>query len=251
VKRFLARQRHAFGRETESSPLRWNFSPATYLELRDTIPVLRARVRGAVLDVGCGTIPFLPYCRELVERWDGLDFERRSPQTRFLCSAEEMTPVADESYDAVVCLSALEHMRHPWLALGEMARVARPGAPIVILVPHLTRLHEEPHDYFRFTPYALASLAEDTGLEVVEVRGVVGPLCFLGHQLSSLLVPLSWGVPLLRWIVFWLNYAFVVRPAPLLDRVLGLERVAPLDVLAVLRRPSGEGAGAAPVARPE
>jgi SAM-dependent methyltransferase len=239
---FLARQRLAFGRDTEGNPLRWKLSPATFLEWRHTLPAIRASVRGAVLDVGCGTLPFEPLCRNLVERWDGLDLERRSPLTRFLCSAEEMTPVASESYDAVVCLSALEHMPHPWRAMREMARVAKPGAAIVVDVPHLSRLHEVPHDYFRFTPHSLVSLAQDCGLEVVKVRPVGGPLSFLGHQVSTLLVAATWGLPVLRWIAFWLNYALVVRPAPVLDRLLGMERLAPMGVLAVLRRPAGSDA---------
>lgn len=46
-------------------------------------------------------------------------------------------PLADNSLDAAVCLQALEHCPEPERLLNEIARVLRPGAPVVISARNL------------------------------------------------------------------------------------------------------------------
>ena len=38
---------------------------------------------------------------------------------------------------------------------------------LILTAPFQFRLHEEPHDYFRYSPHGLRQLCEDAGLEVV------------------------------------------------------------------------------------
>ncbi len=55
------------------------------------------------------------------------------------CEAEQL-PLADRQFDAVLSIGAFNYFNDPEGALREMARVARPGAPIVISdeMPNLT-----------------------------------------------------------------------------------------------------------------
>src|SRR5262249_41484589 len=55
------------------------------------------------------------------------------------CEAEAL-PLADRRFDAVLSIGAFNYFNDPEGALREMARVARPGAPIVVSdeVPNLT-----------------------------------------------------------------------------------------------------------------
>jgi SAM-dependent methyltransferase len=50
-------------------------------------------------------------------------------------NANRMAGFADASFDVVLCNSVLEHDPRFWLTLGEIRRVARPGALIAIGVP--------------------------------------------------------------------------------------------------------------------
>jgi SAM-dependent methyltransferase len=59
---------------------------------------------------------------------------------RLLLGEAESLPFHDRQFDAVLSIGGFNHFNDPELALREMARVARPGAPVVISdeVPDLT-----------------------------------------------------------------------------------------------------------------
>jgi SAM-dependent methyltransferase len=200
---------------------------------------------GRLLDVGCGRMPLRAALAGRLEAYDGVDREPRSADARLIADAHDLSAIADASYDTVIALSVLEHLARPGLALAEMRRVARPGGVVVLEVPHLSRLHEEPDDFWRFTGHGLRELAGRAGLESVEVVPIGGLFAFLGHQWSTLFVCAAWSLPLLRWAAFGVNLALVVWPSLLLDRWLGTDRVLPLGYVGVFRAPPGEGRRAA------
>ncbi len=58
-------------------------------------------------------------------------------------------PFRDDSFDVVSCFEVLEHLDDPAGALGEMARVLRPGGSLLLSVPNDAgikhRLKRDPH----------------------------------------------------------------------------------------------------------
>lgn len=240
-KSFFQRSRELIDEELAHSELRWKFSPSLLVLRRELIPLLQETLQGDVLDVGCGRMPFRSYLDPArVTSYDGFDLERRSPATRYLGDAQSMTEIEDDTYDAVVSFFALEHMPKPWEALREMARVCKPGGTIVVALPHVSRLHEEPHDYFRFTHYGLRAMGRDIGLELHSDHRMGGVFTFLAHQVSCLAVCAFWPIPMVKWLVFWLNYGLIVRPAAFLDPALKTHLKFPVNVAAVYRKPIDE-----------
>lgn len=79
-------------------------------------------------------------------------------------------PYRDNSFDLVVCTNVLEHVPTPRRAIGEMHRCLKAGGALFLVVPFLFPVHDIPHDYFRFTEYALLDLLHDWS--VVDVRRV-------------------------------------------------------------------------------
>lgn len=126
---------------------------------------------GDILDIGCGKLRrYERFCTS-VKSYRTLDVEA-SFEPDIVGSAEAI-PLPDASVDAVICTQVLEHVEHPWIAMKEIARVLRSGGKCLVTVPQTSELHEEPHDYYRFTKYALESLCRDNGLrvEVMDQRG--------------------------------------------------------------------------------
>ena len=105
-----------------------------------------------------------------------------------------MGQVPDGAYDSVVCHQVLEHVREPHRAMAEMARVLKPDGHLVISVPHLSRRHELPHDYYRFTQEGMAYLARKSGLQAEVLRTHGGCLSFLHHQASTVIPGVFLGV---------------------------------------------------------
>lgn len=61
----------------------------------------------------------------------------------------------NDSFEAVVCWSILEHIPYPEKAVGELYRVLKPGGKIWVQLPFLFPYHEAPKDYWRVTPDGL------------------------------------------------------------------------------------------------
>jgi SAM-dependent methyltransferase len=147
-----------------------------------------------------------------------------------------MREVPSERYDTVLCSEVLEHLPHPERAVTELCRVLRPDGCLILSVPFLSRLHEEPNDFFRFTEHGLRAMTAEIGLSICRSQSIGGPFSFLGHQLSTLLVVALWRLPLVRWVAFGVNAIFVVVPCRLLDRLWGVDRIMPAGYVLVATR---------------
>lgn len=142
-------------------------------------------IRGNVLDVGSGD--FLRY-RDLFdcEAYDTLEPDAAKHPT--IVGSAEKIPVPDVSYDTIISTQVLEHLPHPVQAAGEMFRVLKPGGFAVVTVPQWNELHEEPHDYWRYTNFGLERLFMEAGfgIELIEPRG--GFFAFLGQAVARYLI---------------------------------------------------------------
>jgi len=109
------------------------------------IPEFRLRAGACVLDVGTGPGVLIPYLREAIGPSGRIcSFDLSLPMVRQARSkpllAQDLVlqadchrlPFASGAFDSVICFAAFPHFNDPALALSEMARVAKPGARIVI-----------------------------------------------------------------------------------------------------------------------
>ncbi len=70
----------------------------------------------------------------------------------------EALPFRDNSFDAVLSLAVLEHVKKPWLCANEMMRVLKPGGEIMCAVPFLSPVHGYPDHYYNMTANGLRNL---------------------------------------------------------------------------------------------
>jgi SAM-dependent methyltransferase len=73
-----------------------------------------------------------------------------------------------------VSTQVFEHLAYPQKGAAEMYRVLKPGGYALVTVPQWNELHEEPHDYFRYTNYGLETLFAEAGFKVVSMSQVGG-----------------------------------------------------------------------------
>ncbi len=78
-------------------------------------------------------------------------------------------PIRTESVDVCLNFTSLEHYPDPGAFFSEVARVLKPGGKLFLYVPFHQGEHQIPHDYFRYTRYALLSFAEKNGLHVEQL----------------------------------------------------------------------------------
>lgn len=233
----IAANRRAIDVELAGDPeARKRLSPALFGLTDALLPRLVARATGTFLDAGAGTQPFRAAVEERVDRYVAYDIEARRDDVDLLGSVEDMAAVADASVDTLLCSEVLEHVPHPSVALAEFARIVTPGGALVLSVPFLARLHEEPYDFYRYTRHGLQTLLDEAGFEVDEIVETGSLCCFVGHQVSVALLGLTWHRPLVRRLAVALNRTLVVRPAVALDRATRTARLLPLGYVVVATR---------------
>jgi SAM-dependent methyltransferase len=149
--------------------------------LLEEILAARPYIHGRLLDVGCGKRPYALIYDPLVGQSVGTEvhFSPHSTDAADLICFAESLPFANASFDTILCTEVLEHTRQPWSVLAEFARILRPQGHVLLSVPFIYPVHEEPHDYWRFTHYGLQAAFAAAGLQPVYVRSKGGPLATL------------------------------------------------------------------------
>jgi ubiquinone/menaquinone biosynthesis C-methylase UbiE len=190
------------------------------------------------MDLGCGRGGVVELFWRDVQLAAGLDpdvpslAEHRARGMPVVTGRGEQLPFAGESFDLIVCIWVLEHLRDPEGVLREVRRVLRPGGHFVFLTPNLRnpllafnrmgrllpqmqrrlvpRLYGRveadtfPVQYRANTASAIRALAARTGLEVTDLRVIPDPtylafnrFMFRASVISERLLPRGWGVHLL------------------------------------------------------
>lgn len=172
---------------TDWIDLRWS---AIVADLQRAAP----RARGRLLDVGCGEKPYERLFRPYVDAYVGVEhaatFSKTSASRRarpdVLYDGTHL-PFEDASFDTVISVEVLEHTPDPQNLLGEIARVLKRHGTLILSAPFSIRLHEEPHDYFRYTPHGLRELMARANLEVVEIWPQGTLWSVLAHKINTYL----------------------------------------------------------------
>jgi SAM-dependent methyltransferase len=142
-----------------------------------------------VLDVGSGTAPYhelFAHTRYTTVDWKGSPHPEGRDADVVASAAAIPLPAA--SVDVVLLTQVLEHVPEPAVVLAEQRRLLRDGGRLVVTVPLAWELHEQPHDYFRFTGAGLRALLEAAGFTVERLDARGGAL----DTVAQLLRNVSW-----------------------------------------------------------
>lgn len=208
------------------SPTRWSL----YRVLRPLLPQV---IHGCCLDAGAGRMAFALMARDHAELYIAMDIQVR-PGLQLAGSVLDI-PLRDESLDSILCLQVLEHVPDPERAMREFYRCLKPGGTLLLSVPHLAYLHNEPRDYLRFTKHGLRTFLERAGFSDIEITPAGGLLSFLGHLPSMLVKSIFAPIPCLNRIALALNSLYAKTIASL-DAHIETRKLFALNNVAVARK---------------
>jgi SAM-dependent methyltransferase len=230
---YLRRQRNSYGVDLKDREAYWSLSAAVWSGYKNLESLAKKYFKGTVLDVGAGSQNARPVILKYADRYIGLDIADKTGALDVLNDMQDMRDIKDGSIDVVYSSGALGYAQKPEKALKEMYRVLKPNGYGIVAAPFLNGLVDEPYHLFHYSPHGLAYLFKEAGFEVIEERRVGGIFCFLCHPVSYVLLLAFWGIPLVGWLVWWLNKILLVHPPVLLDQVLRLNKKFPMVVVAV------------------
>jgi SAM-dependent methyltransferase len=144
----------------------------------ETERLIQSAGEGLVLDVGAGNRPV--YYPNVV------NYEVVNYATTDVLGVAEELPFRDNSFEGVISIAVLEHVKDPFLCARELARVLKPGGWLKCCVPFLQPLHGYPHHYFNMTHEGLRTLFEPyVAIERQEVTPPTHPVWAIAWQLRE------------------------------------------------------------------
>jgi len=139
--------------------VKYVFPTARELLVRDSVRSNTPYSYKKVLVIGAGNDPFRAYFSD-ASLYVCLDIEKEENITDLLGDAHVL-PFGGCSFDAVVLIEVLEHLRSPVLCIQEIFRVLNNGGELILSVPFMFHEHAHPSDYVRFTEHGLHELLKD------------------------------------------------------------------------------------------
>ena len=137
-----------------------------------------------MLDVGGGTRKSSYLTLLCVEgQLESLNIDPEREPT-FIADLNRPLPIPSATYDTILSLNTLEHVREDVFALGEMTRVLKPGGRMLIFVPFLYRVHGSPSDFHRHPKPWWEEVLRDLGLEP-DVKAVGGSRYLAAYALAE------------------------------------------------------------------
>ena len=186
--------------------------------LAKEIKSLSGEINGRILDVGCGTKPYLSFfnCTEYIglEFDTGIDSEKK--QADYYYDGKTF-PFESESFDSIICNQVLEHVFEPKEFLSEIYRVLKPGGKLLLTVPFVWDEHEQPYDFARYSSFGLIYLFEQCGFKVLKQNKSVSNIAVIFQLLSGYFYKISHR----RKILKWLFTLIIIFPLNLLGIIFG------------------------------
>lgn len=215
------------------SPEYFTLTPASYTLLQTVLPLIETHCHGRILDAGAGRGVYRQFLQKKADIYVGMDISHRHGLS--VLGDVQRLPFSDCSFDIVFCSQVLEHVPEPWQALAEFRRVLKEGGHLILTVPHISWLHNEPHDYYRYTPHGLAHLLIREGFRSHEIAPAGGIFSLAGHIGSTLWMNISFGIPIIHKVAKCVNLCWVESVA-WLDRLVEKKKIFALNYVCLARK---------------
>ena len=198
-------------------------------------------------DIGAGASPYYYIFSNKISTYYAIDTLNAFPIneqrniTQIPGRAEEI-PLEDNSVDIVICNQVIEHLPEPLCAFKEINRVLKPGGLFLGSVPHISPIHLEPFDYWRFTEYGVLNLLDKANFTQCHVEGNGGAMraaalliCMDGllstrKEGQSQSFHSKWALALFPLIGF-INFLFHI-----MDRIIGNRKRSPANYCFTARK---------------
>jgi SAM-dependent methyltransferase len=174
--------------------------------------------QAVILDVGAGRGDFADLFR-------GRDYLALDvypyPEVDIACDLTRTNPFRDGCFDAILLMNVLEHVYDARALMDALVRALKPDGVMIVAIPFLVKMHQEPVDFARYTHYALELLGKQYGLEMARLEGYYDPISLLGEGTGNLKNAVLPEVHGLRHYAGRLLLLGIEGIASILDRVVG------------------------------
>lgn len=159
-------------------------------ELLKKVNTYAPQLNGKLLDFGCGQKPYKSLFTNVTE-YIGIDFENpghshKNEQIDFFYDGKSL-PFGSNSFDSIFASEVFEHVFNLSEILPQLNRILKPNGLLLITCPFVWNEHEVPHDYARYTQFALTDMLTKNGFKILTIDKT-GDFAMAIHQMKMVYV---------------------------------------------------------------
>lgn len=147
-----------------------------YLIMKEQKQILKnslRKIRGKVLDIGCGRQLLKKTLLNNGNSYTSLDHpqiykRQRSKERPDILADITKIPLKTGTYDSALLFMVLPHLPNPYSGMKEIHRILKNKGMLFITAVENYPGHDLPDDYFRFRLKGLIEICKETGFNVVE-----------------------------------------------------------------------------------
>jgi len=150
------------------------FEPNYFMRdgLKNAVCKYAGKMHGKMMDFGCGSKPYKNLFG--VDEYIGIDYENeghphKNEQIDVFYDGKTI-PFENGYFDSVLCSEVIEHVFDLPLVLTEINRVTKQNGVLLFTCPFVWSEHEVPHDYARYTRFALEDAFTKAGFEIITIE---------------------------------------------------------------------------------
>ena len=173
---------------------------------------LQHHSKGRLLDLGCGKVPLFSAYKDYISENICVDWVSSLHKNEYLdfeCDITEPLPFQDKEFDTIILSDVLEHIPKPEGLWSEMSRILAVDGKIIMNVPFFYWLHEQPHDYYRYTEFSLRRFAENAGLKVIRLESIGGSPEIITDIFAKTIARVPKIGPLLAKLSQWITFHII------------------------------------------
>ena len=154
-----------FDRVTLAPPPKLYRGPQPGRDSRELLSAMMCEMTsvGLVLDLGCGPRDQAEPIESIGHRYVGVDY---SNQAADILAEAHCLPFAPQIFDCVFSYAVFEHLRAPFSAIEEVARVLKPNGLFIGAVSQGEPFHSS---YFHHTAWGVAALCQSANLKLLRL----------------------------------------------------------------------------------
>jgi len=142
------------------------------IQIKEYEKIIKKYAKGDLLDLGCSSAPLYGVYKDLTTSVTCVDWTKTSHDRKYLdyeMDLNKKLKLKSDQFHTVLLTDVLEHIIEPQNLLGEIKRMLKKNGYLILTVPFFYWVHEAPHDYHRYTRYALEYYCRMSGMRVVEL----------------------------------------------------------------------------------
>ena len=212
-----------------------------------------------ILDAGAGLKPYQSLfshcdyescdfadCEEFFSNLDDGTRDDLRGRHNYICPIDAI-PVANDTYDYVLCSQVLEHVPNPQTAAHELYRILKPQGQLLVTVPQGYGIHGEPYNFFYFTRYGIDLILAGAGFDSIRTEERGGYFFYLYDRLANAIPRIVVGYRKMFLMMLILSpihilLAYVLGPALLLLEPLDREKRFTLGYTSLAAKQESRGA---------